>query len=358
MLQYLLTGLAGIALGMVAMRLWQSRSTEPAFASEASETPTDAVATAASPQSRKLLLGAGALLVAGIGVIALKSNGSDDAVAPSGISAPSGAAGAANSKALDDVDTMIQRLADRLEKNPTDGEGFRMLGWSYVMTGHPDKAITAYKRALALLPNQSNVHAGYGEALVGIAKGTVTQEAKDAFDKATKADPAEPRARYFQALWLAQHGNEKDALEQWIALAKTSPADAPWLPDLRQKITDTASKLGVDVAKQLPAAGAAATTTLGAPPVLDSGTVQAASALPATDRAAMVDQMVEGLANKLKTNPKDADGWVRLLRSRMVLKQTEQAGRDLAIARQALAGSADKLAMVNSAAKEFGVPDK
>ena len=70
----------------------------------------------------------------------------------------------------------------------------------------------------------------------------------------------------------------------------------------------------------------------------------------------MVDQMVEGLAKKLQANPKDADGWVRLLRSRMVLKQGEQAGRELAAARRALAGSAQDQAMVNGAAKEFGVP--
>ncbi len=66
--------------------------------------------------------------------------------------------------------------------------------------------------------------------------------------------------------------------------------------------------------------------------------------------------MVEGLARKLQANPKDADGWVRLLRSRMVLKQGEQAGRDLATARRALAGSGAPLTMLNGAAREFGVP--
>ena len=164
---------------------------------------------------------------------------------------------AGGDKALDDVDTMIQRLAERLEKNPADGEGFRMLGWSYVMTGHPDKAVEAYEQALPLLPKQANVHAGYGEALVGVAKGTVTQEAKDAFDKAIAADPTEPRARYFQALWLAQHGQEKQALDKWIALASSASADAPWQADLRRQIGETAAKLKVAVPAKLAAAPAA-----------------------------------------------------------------------------------------------------
>jgi cytochrome c-type biogenesis protein CcmH len=288
-------------------------------------------------------------------VIALKP---DDSEPPAAIAVGMPGAPPTGDKALDDVDTMIQRLAERLEKNPTDGEGFRMLGWSYVMTGHPDKAVTAYKRALPLLPKQANVHAGYGEALVGVAGGTVTQEAKDAFDKAIAADPSEPRARYFEALWLAQHGQEKAALDKWIALAGSAPADAPWQADLRRQIGQTAAKLEVDVPANLAVAPVASVpaTELGAPPPLDGNTVQAASALPAADRQAMVDQMVEGLAKKLQADPRNAEGWVRLMRSRMVLKQGDQAGRDLATARRALAGSAADLAMVNGAAREFGVP--
>jgi cytochrome c-type biogenesis protein CcmH len=70
----------------------------------------------------------------------------------------------------------------------------------------------------------------------------------------------------------------------------------------------------------------------------------------------MIDQMVEGLANKLKSNPKDADGWVRLLRSRMTLGQDRQAGDDLVVARKALAGDPTDLAKVEAAAGEFKVP--
>ena len=78
--------------------------------------------------------------------------------------------------------------------------------------------------------------------------------------------------------------------------------------------------------------------------------------MPAADRQAMVDQMVGGLAEKLKANPADADRWVLLLRSRMVLKQADQAGTDLVTARKALAGDATGLGKVNAAAKEFGIP--
>lgn len=351
MLQYILTGLAGIALGIVGMRVWQARGAAPVAQSEAPANASPGSPSGASPaNSRMILIGAAALAVLAGAVFLFRGPG----ISESGPAGVAGTPAGVPSRALDDVETMIDRLAKRLEQNPNDGEGFRMLGWSHVMTGHPEKALEPYRRALALLPQSAIVHAGYGEALVGVAKDTVTPEAKAEFDRAIALDPKEPRARFFQALWLAQHGQEKQALDQWIALANGGPADAAWQEDLHKRIRDTATRLGVDVSSRLknapPAAMAAA-----APPI-DNAAMQSASTLPPADRQAMVDQMVEGLAAKLRANPKDADGWIRLLRSRMVLNQGSQAARDLATARQALAGNAAELARINAAAREFSVP--
>ena len=66
--------------------------------------------------------------------------------------------------------------------------------------------------------------------------------------------------------------------------------------------------------------------------------------------------MVAGLVAKLKANPKDADRWVLLLRSRMVLKQPDQARSDLDLARKSLAGDGDALGKVNAAALKLRVP--
>lgn len=349
MLQYILTALAGAALAIVGMRVWQARESA---GGDVAALPADDAAVQAAPApglNRKLLIGAGALVVLAVGVLALRQG--DEAAAPVATAAP----GAAGQQSLDDVNTMIARLAARLEKEPGDGEGFRMLGWSYVMTGQPDKAIEPYKRALKLLPGNALVQSGYGEALTGAAAGTVTPEAKTAFDKALALDPQEPRARHFTALWLAQHGQEREALDKWIALVNAGPADAPWQADVRSRITATATKLGVDVSARLKASAPASGGGAVLPPP-DPAAVQAAGQLPPADRQAMIDGMVEGLAGKLKANPANPEGWARLLRSRMVLKQADKAEADLIAARQALAGDKAGLGMVNAAAREAGVP--
>lgn len=343
MLQYLLTGLAGVALGIVAMRIWTAREVS---GDDSTVGNAAAGGDAASTlwTSRNMLFGAGALVAIALAIFAFRGDAPSEAPG-----SPLAAAGRPD-KSLDDVDTMIARLAARLEKAPGDGEGFRMLGWSFVMTGKPAQAIAPYKRALQLLPRNATVHAGYGEALVGVAGGKVTEEAKSAFDRALKLDPTEPRARHFEALWLAQNGQERQALDKWIALANSAPADAPWQADVRREVDRVAVRLGVDVSNRLkpPAAGAL--------PPPDPAAVKAAGAMPEADRAAMIDGMVEGLAAKLAANPRNPDGWARLLRSRMVLSQSEQAVRDLALARKALAGDPAGLATIEAAAKDAGVP--
>jgi len=57
--------------------------------------------------------------------------------------------------------------------------------------------------------------------------------------------------------------------------------------------------------------------------------MEAAAKMSAADRAAMIQSMVDGLADKLAQNPDDTEGWVRLLRSRKVLGQTAQAQKDI-----------------------------
>ena len=67
-------------------------------------------------------------------------------------------------KPLPDVNTMIERLAARLETAQDDIKGWRMLGWSYFNTGLYEKAAAAYGKAVALDPNSSELKLSYEEA--------------------------------------------------------------------------------------------------------------------------------------------------------------------------------------------------
>jgi cytochrome c-type biogenesis protein CcmH len=146
--------------------------------------------------------------------------------------------------------------------------------------------------------------------LVTAAGGTVTPDAKAAFEKARALAPDDARPRFYLALALSQAGDRDAATTAWRDLIASAPKDAPWLPAAMTELAKLA----------------------GGP-----------------------EGMVGSLAARLKSEPGDADGWARLVRSYMVLGRADDARAALADARVALAGDAAKLAAVEVAARDAGV---
>lgn len=127
------------------------------------------------------------LLVAGVGAVASyvrhsPTAGSDPIVSASSRPAPAGDSLArlddyvrsvaasqpadvpAGGNMLPDVNSMIERLAARLETTPDDVDGWRMLGWSYFNTGHYEESVSAYAKAIELDPKSAELKRAYGEA--------------------------------------------------------------------------------------------------------------------------------------------------------------------------------------------------
>jgi len=69
-----------------------------------------------------------------------------------------------SSTALPDVDTMIAKLIARLEKQPNDVDGWKMLGWSYLNMDRPEEAAKAYETALKLEPGDAEIEKGLDAA--------------------------------------------------------------------------------------------------------------------------------------------------------------------------------------------------
>ena len=73
------------------------------------------------------------------------------------------------------------------------------------------------------------------------------------------------------------------------------------------------------------------------------------------DQQAMIQGMVQKLADKMKDNPKDLDGWMRLMRSYQVLKAPDKAKVALADAMKAFDGDQASLDKLKAAATELGI---
>jgi cytochrome c-type biogenesis protein CcmH len=253
---------------------------------------------------------------------------------------------------MGEVAKMIAGLEARLQQQPGDAQGWQMLGWSYMRTQRPADAARAYGHAVALDPGNVEYLSAQGEAMVQ-AEGKVSGDAAALFHRALKGDPADPRARYFLAIYRDQQGDHAGAINDFIALLKSAPPDAPWAAQVRGYVEDLAKEQKVDISSRLPPAPAAPAAIAPGP---DSAQVAAAGQMTDAERQAMIHSMVDKLAIELKANPHDSGGWVRLMRARMVLGEKGQAAAAYQDARKAFAGTPAAQAVLQDAAKSLGVP--
>ncbi|MCY1664156.1 c-type cytochrome biogenesis protein CcmI [Rhizobium sp. SL86] len=209
---------------------------------------------------------------------------------------------------------LIAKAERHLAQNPNDGAGWDLLAPIYFRSQRLADAENAYRRAIALLGESPERLAGLGETLVAGRDGVVTADALAAFERAVALNRNNMRARFYVALGLEQAGRTPEALKAFQAIAADSPPGAAWT----QLVAEHIAKNG--------GAPAAATKAPGNPGADD---IAAAQQLSATDRQQMIAGMVESLAARLKDDPNNIEGWLRLVRSYKVLGRDESAGEAL-----------------------------
>lgn len=216
-----------------------------------------------------------------------------------------------------DVPGLVAALARRMRNNPNDVTGWTLLGRGYLSLSDPSQAAIAFQHAteLAAPAQKPELLSAYGEALT-LANGDVTPEAEQAFRAALAARPKDFAARFYLGEAYAQRHDTAAALSLWQSLLADSAADAPWRPQLIDRMAALKAESG---------------------------------AVP--DIGAMVDR----LASRLRSNPDDLPGWQRLLRAYAVLGQTSNARAALKRAEEAMNGNASARAALDAEARSLNL---
>ncbi|MFT3731641.1 MAG: tetratricopeptide repeat protein [Hyphomicrobium sp.] len=137
---------------------------------------------------------------------------------------------APNSAALPDVDTMIAKLLARLEKQPNDVKGWKMLGWSYLNTDRAEEAVQAYETALKLDPADAEI----GKALAA-AKSAQTATASAA---PTAGDAMTPASGLDSATAEQRQNMIRGMVDQLAARLEKNPNDEEgWARLMRSRVT-------------------------------------------------------------------------------------------------------------------------
>ncbi|HEY8571645.1 c-type cytochrome biogenesis protein CcmI [Phenylobacterium sp.] len=209
---------------------------------------------------------------------------------------------------------LMERVA---KERPKDAEAQRVLAMMHLAAQNPGQAVRALERAVELAPERADLWSTLGEALV-FRDGDVTPAAEAAFQESLRRDPAGISARFHLARARIARGDKVGGVAEWRALLASLPADDERRPVLIQAIAEAEAQ------PQTPSV--------------------------AGSQMAAIRGMVEGLAQRLQTDPDNPDGWVRLVRAYAVLGETGKRDEALKTARARYASRPDILEQLATAA--------
>lgn len=295
------------------------------------------------------LAAAGLLAVGAIGIAVFRS-GDRVAEAPDA----NAAAGQAPS-----ADEMIARMGEELRRNPDNHEGWHLLGLVFRDERRFAEAEQAFRRAMELAPRNADYTAYLAEMLLLRNQANPPAEVERLFRRTLELEPGNASARFYLATMRDQRGEHRAAIDELIALLREAPADAPWRQQVRDATIAIARQNDIDIEGRLPPAPqpSASTAATAAIPGPTREQMEAASAIPPSQQDQMVQGMVDRLATRLRQNPRDAQGWMMLMRSRMVLNDPPGATAALRSGLAAFANDAAVQNQLRDAARQLGVPN-
>jgi cytochrome c-type biogenesis protein CcmH len=155
-----------------------------------------------------------------------------------------GVQGAPHQLTREQIDAMVARLAQRLESNPDDGEGWVVLARSYNALGRYGEAAAAYAKAEAKFPQDAQLLADYADSLA-MAQGQTLQGKPEALvRRALQADGNNLKALALAGTVEFEKSDFAKAIEYWRRMLPLLPADSEMGNSVRASIQEAQAKQG------------------------------------------------------------------------------------------------------------------
>lgn len=116
------------------------------------------------------------------------------------------------------INAMVAKLAERMQANPDDMQGWLMLARSYKTMGRYEDAAAAYGKAEKVINDDPELLASYAETLA-MASGTgLKGKPAQLIARALKLDPKQPHALFLAGAAAMEAGDKKQGIAYWEAL--------------------------------------------------------------------------------------------------------------------------------------------
>jgi len=152
--------------------------------------------------------------------------------------APHAATEAAHNLDPQQIQALVERLAERLKNNPDEVEGWVMLARSYAALGRFGEAAAAYATAAARLPGDAQVLADYADTLA-MAQGRRLQgEPEKIIARALQADPDNVKALALAGTVAFEKQDYASAVAHWERILRLVPQDSELAQSVRASVAE------------------------------------------------------------------------------------------------------------------------
>ena len=164
-----------------------------------------------------LLIPAGALALYGLlGTPSVLRGVDESAVASRGEQAP-------HPLTQEQMEAMVEGLAQKLRQNPNDAAGWHMLARSYAAFNRMPEAAQAYDKANALAPGDPQLLADYADVLAMVNGRSLEGRPTQLVMEALKADPKHQKSLALAGTAAFNRGDFPQAADWWKQLLATLP---------------------------------------------------------------------------------------------------------------------------------------
>jgi cytochrome c-type biogenesis protein CcmH len=119
---------------------------------------------------------------------------------------------------MGDLGAMAQKLADKLAKNPDNGDGWALLAHSYIELKQHKDAVGAFEKAVNLIPNDPQLLADYADALAVTNNGKFDDKSVALVEKALQIDPNHPKGLLLSGTIAFNQADYGKAISAWERL--------------------------------------------------------------------------------------------------------------------------------------------
>lgn len=129
-----------------------------------------------------------------------------------------------------------------VREKPDDVMALSMLGAARFEAGDAVGAASAFRRALAIAPDNAQNWARLGESLVRASEGRIGADAEAAFREAVKRDANQWGARYFLGEAALARGDVAEGERMWGPILRVLEPNDPRRPELEQLLAEARAK--------------------------------------------------------------------------------------------------------------------